>query len=150
MKRDRRKCLNVGCPNDAYLGGLCRSHHQENQVRTERRNLALTALHFGTVDGDLPADQALHDELERLRRWWDRACQVVQTRRGTTLMPLDEADFATDWCIALSQEIVEAQRALTAGRPVPSSLPLTRRWVWERFHNLESGLRSNGMPRESR
>ena len=63
-------------------------------------------------------------------------------------MPRDEADYAAEWCIALAQEIVEAERAVIAGKSIPVSFTLTGEWVWERFRNLEAGLRSNGASRE--
>jgi len=75
-------------------------------------------------------------------------CGVLQTERGTILMPRDEADYAAEWCIALAQEIVEAERAVIAGKSIPVSFTLTGEWVWERFRNLEAGLRSNGASRE--
>jgi hypothetical protein len=113
----------------------------------QRRASARTALDSGAIDGDVPSDPALRDELLRLRRRWYLACQVVRENRGTPLMPVNEAEFATEWCIALAQEIVEAHHALGAGKPMPSSVASTRSWVWERFRNLDAGLRSNGAPR---
>ena len=79
--------------------------------------------------------------------WWNRACGVVQSQYGTELMPLDEAEYACEWCIALAQEIVDAEIAVRAGKRIPDSLEATRFWVWERFKFLETGLRSNGLPR---
>jgi len=64
-------------------------------------------------------------------------------------MPADEAEYATEWCIALAIEIVDAELALRDGRAVSNSLADTRAWVWERFNNLEAGLNSNGRPRTS-
>jgi hypothetical protein len=63
-------------------------------------------------------------------------------------MPLDEADYATDWCIALAEEIVKAQRQVKAGKEIPTSFDLTRQWVWQRLQNLDAGLHSNGTQRE--
>ena len=65
-------------------------------------------------------------------------------------MPLDEAEYATEWCISLAQEIVDAQRALTAGTSFQSRWELNAHRFVERLENLEAGLTSNGMPREKR
>jgi hypothetical protein len=63
-------------------------------------------------------------------------------------MPLDEADYAAEWCITLAAEIVNAQRQVAAGQAVSTSFEVVRQWVWERSHNLDAGRRSNGTPRE--
>ncbi len=148
VKRAKRTCRQSGCSDDPYLGGLCRNHHEQDQSRRERRDDALTALRSGVIDGELPSDQALYDELRRLRVWWDRACMVAQGGHDTAVMPENEVDFVVEWCIELGQEIVQAQRAVAKGEIRPLSLSLTSTWVWERLNNLESGLRSNGIRRE--
>jgi hypothetical protein len=148
MNRKNLICQKSACSNEPYLGGLCQVHHKEDQSRKQLRDDALTALHSGIVDGNPPRDPDLCSELDRLRVYWDRACLVLQTQHGTDLMPLDEAEFATDWCITLAQRIVEAQRKLTTGDALPMPLTLTRKWVWERLRNLDAGLRSNGTRRE--
>jgi hypothetical protein len=99
------------------------------------------------IDGDMPTDEALRNELDQLRTRWRSACYVVQAEQGTAFMPLDEADFALEWCIALAQDIVKAHRALLAGIAGHSYYLPNHEWVWERFRNLEAGLRSNGTPR---
>jgi hypothetical protein len=144
MGTQKRNCRASGCSRNPYLGGLCDVHEQEEQQIKQRRASARAALDSGAIDGDIPTDLALRDELWRLRRQWYLACQVVRENRGTSLMPVNEAEFATEWCIALAQEIVEAHRALAAGKPMPTSVASTGGWVWERFRNLEAGLRSNG------
>jgi hypothetical protein len=61
----------------------------------------------------------------------------------------DETKYAIDWCIALAQELVDAERASRTSAPFdPTKLEYTRQWVWERFGNLERGLMSNGVKRE--
>jgi hypothetical protein len=66
-------------------------------------------------------------------------------------MPLDEAEYALEWCIALAQEIVAAEYRLRNGLGISDlRLDFTRRWVWERFSNLEAGLRSNGLTRAAK
>jgi len=150
MSRQKRHCRSTGCLQDPYLGGLCQRHFEEDEHNKKRREEAVAALHSGIVDGNIPTDQALRDDLRRICKCWDRACQVLHAGSGTGLMPVDEAEPATEWCIELAREIVEAQRALAAGKPMPASLAFTGDWVWERFRNLEAGLRSNGTPRAER
>ena len=148
MGRKKRICRISGCVRDPFLGGLCEEHHRQEQRRQQRRSEAVNALHSGTVDGVIPTDPTIAEQLDRIRVYWDRACYVLHSQRGTVTMPLDEADYATEWCIALAQEIVDAQHAVSSGRPIPSSLALTGQWVWERFHNLDAGLCSNGILRK--
>jgi hypothetical protein len=148
MKGKKFVCVKSGCTNEPYLGGLCRRHHDEDEVRRRLRSEALTALHSGTVDGELPKYSRLQDELERLQVYWNRVCTVVQTQRGTVAMPLDEADYATEWCITLAEEIVKAEHQIAKGQAIPTSFEVARQWVWERLRNLDAGLRSNGRPRE--
>lgn len=148
-KPKRRTCRASGCTEDPYLGGLCCRHHDEDERKRRLRQDALDALFHATIDGRLPDDPMLRSELSRLRIWWDRACDSVNYRRETTEMPLEEAQFAVEWCIALAQEIVEAERAIRVGQSPRSSLHGTRHWVWERLGFLEAGLRSNGLPRRS-
>jgi hypothetical protein len=63
-------------------------------------------------------------------------------------MPLDEADYATEWCITLAEEIVKAEHQIAKSQAIPTSFEVARQWVWERLRNLDAGLRSNGRPRE--
>ncbi len=131
------------------MGGLCEKHHTDQSGRAQRRDAAIHTLHTGAVDDRLPDDQALREELIKLREWWYRACRAVQTRHDTKFMPLDEAEYAIEWCIALAQEIINAELALRTGKTVSDSLATTRYWVWDRFKNLEGGLRSNGLSRDA-
>lgn len=148
MKYKKRTCIKSGCSDEPYLGGLCKSHHEEAESKKRLRDEALTTLHHGTIDGELASDPKLRNELERLRECWYRTCSVLQTQRGIPSMPLDEAKYATDWCISMAQEIIKAEREIASGRQVSLSLESTRRWVWERFENLDAGLCSNGTRRE--
>lgn len=57
----------------------------------------------------------------------------------------DEAESTISCCIALVQELIDAERAIRAGKPFDvTMLNGTRQWVWERFGNLERGPMSNG------
>jgi hypothetical protein len=146
-KSIQRTCRVTGCSEQLYLGGLCRQHHEEQEEHERTRRDSLNALHFGTVDDVLPSDPLLEGDLTKLRGYWDRVCSVLQTQRGTPLMPLDEAPYAQEWCISLATEIVSAQRSINkCGKSAYEYTP-SRIWVWERLHNLDAGLRSNGLPR---
>lgn len=123
--------------------------HPENSRRAQGREMAKHALHTGKVGDRLPDDAALRDELSKLRKWWDRACLAVQTRHDGDLMPFDEAEYALEWSVSLAREIVDAELALREGKTVSDSLTATRYWVWDRFNNLERGLRSNGVERNA-
>ena len=147
MKK-KRVCRVSGCNDVPYLGGLCKKHHDEYIRRTQRRDAAIHALHTGAVGERLPDDTSLREELLRLRQWWARACNAVQRQRDEEFMPLDEAEYALEWCITLAQEIIDAELLFRAGKnSTYDSLLANRSWVWERFNFLESGLRSNGLPR---
>lgn len=130
------------------MGGRCENHYLDEKRRRERYNEAIQALHTGAIDGKVATHETLREEMSQLRRRWDCALLVLQTRHGTFEMPLDEAEYATEWCIALATEIIDAERAHRSGKDDQSKLELTREWVWERFHDLEAGLRSNGLPRD--
>ena len=140
MKRKKYRCRKSGCLSEPYLGGLCRNHHDEDEALRQLRADALTALHSSLIDGELPRHQHLRDELNRLQEYWSRVCSVVQTQRGTPVMPLDEAEYAIEWCISLAQEIVTAQRQVAEGRAISTSLEFTQLWVWERLQNLMPGF----------
>ena len=65
-RRKRNQCYR--CDEPAYLGGLCREHNAEDTEKKQKREAALKALHFGTVENRTPEDPALRDELSRLRQ----------------------------------------------------------------------------------
>lgn len=146
-RRRRQICRENGCAKEPDLGGLCRRHHDEAARKEERRYSAFTCLNSQAIDGQVPTDPGLRDELGRLCRWWDRACFAVRTEHDSESLPLDEARYAMEWCIALAAEIVQAELAIRAGGNPAPSLQATRSWVWDRFENLETGLMSNGIPR---
>lgn len=146
MSREDRKCAKHGCSEPPYLGGLCKEHHDERSQKEHCRDSALNALHRATIDGRLPENTELRDELSRLRIWWDRACSTVNHSKKDEILA-DEAQDAVEWCIALAQEIVDAEVAFRSGNIPSASLSSTRHWVWDRFSNLEKGLMSNGVKR---
>ncbi len=108
MKKKKKICSVSGCIDAPYLAGLCEKHYKEHSQRTHHRDVAIQTLHTGTVEGRLPDEPSLREELSKLREWWDRACRVVQSQRDAEFMPLDEAEYALEWCISLAQEIIDA------------------------------------------
>ena len=146
MVRRKRECTKNRCSEAPYIGELCKKHYEEELAKEPRRKAALKALHTGKINGYFPENPELRDELFRLRKWWNRSCDVVNYNRKDDVLS-DEAQYATDWCIALAQEIVDAEIAFRNGDAPSISLESTREWVWERFHNLEMGLMSNAIKR---
>lgn len=81
--------------------------------------------------------------------WWRLACDVSNTERAHKKLPLDEAECAVEWCIKLAKAVLYANDQALAGQTNYPELETVRIWVWERFKNLEHGLRSNGLPRSA-
>lgn len=146
MGKKNKKCIELRCDEVPYLGGLCKKHYEKKLAEENLRDSALEALHKGTIDGVLPEGRELCDELIRLREWWFKACYAVNYEIEDEIL-LDEAQYAIEWCISLAKEIVTAEIAFRNGQAFPASLECTREWVWDRFHNLEMGLKSNGVER---
>jgi hypothetical protein len=140
----RKQCAKYRCTEEPCLGGLCKKHYEESIKKEIRRNAALSALHKAEIEGRLPDNPALREELFLIRKWWFRACDSLNYGRKDEIL-LDEAEYAIEWCIALAQEIVDAEIASRNKQPIPDSLEYTKDWVWERFSNLEKGLMSNGI-----
>jgi hypothetical protein len=147
VSKKKKECVVKGCYSDPYQSGLCQEHHEKNIVRKLRRDAALNALTTSAIDCRIPDDLRLREELFLIQKWWNRACTALRTNYGCDLMPLNEAEFALEWCISLSEEIIDAERAIRSGKAPDYSLEMTRKWVWDCFRNLEAGLKSNGMPR---
>lgn len=126
---------------------MCRKHNEERTVRENRRRVAIATLHTAAVGDRLPDDPELRAELLRLQKWWFRVCDAVIEQRSVGPLPLDEAEYASEWCIALAQELVDAELALRSGKKPDARLEYIRHLVWDRFKNLEASLMSNGIPR---
>ena len=92
------------------------------------------------MEGHIPDDPTLRDELKKLRKWGDKACSAMQSGHDIDGMPFAYAEAVYDWCIALAREIVAAEIALRNNQPASNSLTLTRIWIWETFQNLENEL----------
>lgn len=129
------------------MGGLCKEHHEEKVLRQNNQDAARHLLETGTVGGRLLEKVELRDEWKQLRIRFERARSALVSGFGTEAMPLDEAEYAIDWCVSLAHQIRLAELAGREGRAPDGSLDDTRQWVWERFSHLESGRMSNGHPR---
>jgi hypothetical protein len=149
MVKKQKTCRHIQCDDELYLGGFCQAHHDESERQRIRRKDAINALHNLSIDGRLPDAPTLREELHRIGNWWQRACVSVQQKISSELLPYDEASYALEWCIALAQEIVDAERAFRTGAAIGGGYDATREWVWDRFNFLEQGLSSNGMPRDN-
>lgn len=147
MKRSCRTCSRSGCDLAPYLGGLCKTHNAEHDREQAKRTRALDALRFRLPDSAVRSTGELADDWSTLRSRWNRVCDVVNGQHGTKQLPLNEAEYAMDWCIALAKELLDAEDTLAMGNKLSSSLEIARGWVNERFENLELGLMSNGRPR---
>lgn len=146
MKR-KKFCRHDNCSELPYLGGLCELHAAEARSKLQRRENAVSALHHCIIDDALPSDPTVKNELLRISEWWRVACSSLNHQRQHAVLR-DEAEAATSWCIALAQELVDAERAYRAGKKYERTmLDATSQWVWERFRNLERGLMSNGVER---
>ena len=147
MAKKKKTCSKFRCDNPVYMFGLCKDHHEKAEEDKHRLETAIQALFFSVIDGSLPKNLELREELFRIQKWWHRACDAVNFDRKDEVL-LDDAQYAVEWCIALAKEIVDAEIAFRNGTPPSYSLEDTRTWVWERFHNLEKGLMSNGLKRQ--
>jgi hypothetical protein len=137
MKRKIPRCGAEGCSELAYSEGLCNVHLDEKGRKEKLHAQAVRALDCGEVDGAVLDDKSLRNDLEQLSDRWRLVCNVVNSQRGTNTFPLAHAQFAVEWCISFAEQIIEAQRSITAGTPVGGSYEHTKRWVWERLRGLE-------------
>lgn len=141
-------CLVHDCGEPPFLGGYCRLHHEERAQAEREQNEARTLIRESTVDGAPVTDAALKEELSRLQSWWYEAVDALRFN-SEKRVPKDEAEFALSWCLSLAKEMVKTERLRRQGDLAdPYSLFAARHWVWDRFKNLEAGLRSNGLPRK--
>ncbi len=146
MKR-KKYCRQYGCSESPFSGGLCEQHNAESLKIKQRNDDAVYALHHSKVDGTSFVNTELRDEFYKLQEWWRRACNSVNYSRIDATLK-DEANYAVDWCIALTKELIDAERASRLNISFDElNLNATRQWVWERFNNLEKGLISNGVKR---
>lgn len=142
------ECKEHNYSEPPYLGGFCKKHHEEQIFQEDRRKTALRALETGQIEGRLSENRELREELLRLQKWWYRACDAINYNKKDVALA-DEAAYAAEWGIALAQVIVDAELAHRKGESYNHSWDATRQWVWDRFHNLEAGLMSNGIKRNT-
>ena len=128
------------------MGGLCKEHHEEDLAEKRSREDALRLLHESKVDGSHLSNEETLTEYLRLVRWWDRACRARNFDRFDDVLQ-DEAEYAIEWCIAISTSLVEEERLFRKGLKSDPMLKHYREDIWTRFHNLEAGLMSNGVRR---
>ena len=89
----------------------------------------------------------MREELEKLAKWWYRACDAINYERQDEILQ-DEAESAVEWCIQIAIELVTEEKLHRSGSStssLDSQGAINKQVFWERFHNLESGLRSNGV-----
>lgn len=103
----------------------------------KRRILAISALHFGKLEGGPRANADLNTDLAKLSEQWQIVCRVLHTHtRYCGLTPL-EALTVREWCVALAVEIVKAQEALDSGETLPASYKYARDVMRERLRELD-------------
>lgn len=141
-------CREQNCVESPYLGGYCRAHHDDYKYREELRRAAVSALWELTVDHTFFTQKEYREEAYRISKWWAQACAAVISPNPKDTVFAGEAEYATEWCIRLAEQLVLAERAARSGTAVEEyRLKAVSEWVWERFTCLERGLSSNGMPR---
>ena len=142
-------CRQYRCDKPPLSNGLCHEHYEIHKHNEKSREEALEALHKAHIDGALPTNTSLREQLFQIQKWWFRACDSLNYNRKDPVL-LDEAQYALDWCISLAKEIVAAERAINSGQEPSWTLEHTSNWVYERFHKLEKGLMSNGVVRPAK
>jgi hypothetical protein len=139
-------CRERDCNEPPYSGGYCKKHHEEKLLKDKNEQEAKKAIFYLEVDDKEVTNSDLKADLQRLNNWWNRATLALRTNTSDDILD-DETEASLAWCVSLAEEIVKAERRIRNGESIESSLNITRNWVWERFNNLEKGLRSNGTKR---
>jgi len=143
----RKACGKFQCEKPLYKGGLCQKHFEEADHRHHRFMEAADVLRNGVIDGECIRLGPLLEEFQRVQKWWTQVCAAEIAGREHPVLK-DETPFGTDWCIAIAQEIIDAERDLRAAKPSDTEIRKYRREeTWKRFENLERGLMSNGVAR---
>jgi len=143
-----KECSKYKCKEPHFKMGKCEKHYNNEVTEKIREDAAVNTLHSGLIDGEVPRDRELNIELQKIKVWWNRTCDSLNHNRIDNVL-LDEAEFATSWCISFTKEIIDAELALRNNKSIGHKLHSTREWVWERFNNLEAGLNSNGTKRNT-
>lgn len=116
--------------------GLCVEHYNREIERRRIRSDAIDALDSGLIDGKPPQDPYLAAELAKIHAWWRRARDAIDSGVDDKIFG-DEIEGATNWCIALTIEIVKAEKAVRIGNQRGYRLEAIKIWVWDCFNNLE-------------
>ncbi len=148
VARKSKNCRKLHCYRpSASPGGLCQQHIDEETIRHQRREVAISVLHTGSYNEQYMIEEPFIEEWKRVRRWWHQACDAYNNQRTHPVLH-DETEYALDWCVGIAQELIDAQRDVRAGKQGDTP---TRQYVreqfWERFENMEKGLMSNGIAR---
>jgi len=146
MSKKIPHCRHSRCDKEGRFAGLCDEHYAEHLEEKRQHDEAVYVLHHGLLENQPFQKEAVAEEFRRIRKWWDRACDSVNYGREDEILR-DEAQYALDWCISLTRQIIQEEIAFRQGNDYSLPWNNTRDWVWERFANLESGLMSNGRPR---
>lgn len=144
--RKKVTCAHSQCEELAEASGFCPEHYAEFKQQRKNRDDAIQTLHSSIVNEQLFQKAELKEEFEKIQQWWRRACDSINYKKEDPILK-NEAQYATEWCIALTLELIQEEKAFRAGATLQTSSSFTRDWVWLRFKNLESGLMSNGLPR---
>lgn len=143
----KKTCRNPRCDEPPTVGGLCQTHFEESERKHRRYMEAADVLHTGRIDGTAIGPGPLGDEFLRVQHWWFEICSAVNAGREHPILK-DETQCGTDWCIAIAQDLIDAERERRAGTGGDSEQrQYIRQLTWSRFENLEKGLMSNGIPR---
>lgn len=147
MRGKVAKCREFSCDEEPFSGGLCRRHAEESAIAAKLRSDAIHLLNNYVVDNKTVSSFQLIEEVKELGDLWRRACNSVNYRISDPIL-LDEAQYAVDWCIDISKELVKMERLLRNGNTSDLEHSRLRRDItWERFRNLKNGLMSNGVLR---
>ena len=146
MRKKIPLCRQSRCDKEGRFLGLCEEHYAEHLEDRRLHDEAVHVLHHGLLENQPFQKQAIAEEYNRIRKWWDRACDAVNYEREDEILR-DEAKYAVEWCISLTRQLIQEELAHRKGDDSQQPWNDTREWVWERFANLEAGLMSNGRQR---
>ena len=110
----------------------------------QRHDDAVHALNFLKVDGSIITNLAILDDMDKLRKWWNLACDSVTRDKPHRMLGVED-EYVLDYCINLTKELIDAERAYRSNQAFEeTTLKAIRQMTWEKFVNLENGLASNG------
>jgi hypothetical protein len=148
-RKKQNLCRMNHCNKEPHSLGLCKEHYEQYIRDKNLQEEAIEALHKAHIDGALPTNPAIREQLFEIRKWWLKACDALNHNRTDDVL-CDETEYALDWCISLAKEIIAAERALNSGQQPSHLLEQTSKQVYQKFSNLEKGLMSNSLARSAR